>query len=85
MDKQEQHCSGFPHHLVLADIPPDLQFSLCLQEKRRKGAVAALWERGNNVGMGREWEGDGKGPRDGGSRNGNGNEGEKKAIDRRST
>lgn len=39
---------------------------------------------GNNVGMGREWEGDGKSPRNGGSGNGNGNEGEKKAIDRRS-
>ena len=44
-----------------------------------------LWERGNNTAMGREWEGDGKGPRDGGSENGNGNEGEKKAIARRST
>lgn len=68
-----------------ADILPDLQFSLCLQEKCRKRATAVLWERGNNIQMGREWEGDGKGPRDGGSGNGNGNEGEKKAIARRST
>lgn len=74
-----------PYCFVLPDIPSDLQFSLCLQEKCREGAEAGLGERGNNIGMGREWEGDGKSPRNGGSGNGNGNEGEKKAIARRST
>lgn len=44
-----------------------------------------LWERGNNAGMRREWEDDGKGPRDSGSGNGNGNEGGKKAVARRFT
>lgn len=85
MDKEEQHHSGLPYCFVLPDIPSDLQFSLCLQEKCREGAEAGLGERGNNIGMGREWEGDGKSPRNGGSGNGNGNEGEKKAIARRST
>lgn len=85
MDKEEQHHSGFPYCLVLADIPSDWQFSLCLQENCREGAETVLWERGNNIGMGKEWEGDGKSPRNGGSGNGNGNEGEKKAIARRST